>query len=488
MSGDRPSLIVAGLSGDSGKTVVSLALALAARERGLEVRAFKKGPDYIDAAWLTWAAGHPARNLDTFLMALGTVTASFERHATARGLNVIEGNRGLYDGVDPVGTHSTAELAKLLGVPVILVVSVTRMTRTAAALVLGCQSLDPDVPIAGVIVNRIATERHERVIRDAIESACGVPVLGALPRLQGTNLLPSRHLGLVTPDEHARMSDLHPALAELAARSLDVDRLLGIAGTWRKGPAIRDQGLETREQGAGTREADTPAMTAGGAPSRPVTIGYLRDSAFSFYYPENLEALEAEGARLIAFSALAGDALPSTIDALYIGGGFPETHAARLSANRPFLESLAAAAHAGLPIYAECGGLMLLARSIRWEGQTHSMAGVLPIDIALEPRPQGHGYTELMVDVANPFFPEGLTLRGHEFHYSRVSSSEQSSLPTVCHVHRGAGMDGHRDAFVIGNVWASYTHLHALGCADWAPNFVRLARGPRDVGAGGPAR
>jgi cobyrinic acid a,c-diamide synthase len=447
--------VVAGASGDSGKTLVSLALLLAASRKGLPVRAFKKGPDYIDAAWLAWASASPAHNLDTYLMGFDRAAASFALHALPDGLNLIEGNRGLYDGVDARGTHSTAELAKTLQAPVVLVLNVTKVTRTAAAWVLGCQKLDPAVRIAGVILNQVATARHERTVREAIESACGVSVLGAMPRITQTGLLPQRHLGLVTPEEHPLPGQLRETLTGLAA-SLDLERILGVA---RDVPALAP-----------------PAVPAPDFPdSRGLTIGYLRDSAFTFYYSENLAALESAGATLVPIPALSARALPDALDALYIGGGFPETHAARLSANREFLTSLREAAAGGLPVYAECGGLMLLSRAIHWQGCKDPMAGVLPFEVEVCTAPQGHGYTELMVDRSNPFFPTGLRLRGHEFHYSRILL-EGPAPPTACSVVRGSGCYERRDGIVAGNVWASYTHLHALSAPEWAAGVINAAR------------
>lgn len=450
-----PRLVVAGLSGESGKTLVTLALALVANRQGIPVRAFKKGPDYIDAAWLSWASGKPARNLDTHLMGFDAVRRSLAQNGVSGGLNLIEGNRGLYDGLDARGTHSTAELAKALQASVVLVVDTTKVTRTVAAMVLGCQKLDPEVGIAGVILNQVAGVRHERVIRDAIESACLTPVLGAIPRAPAGALLSTRHLGLVTPREYSGHEDLAQNLLERVARYLDFDRLLEIA---RRAPPVA----------ALARTADGPPAGSG------LTIGYLCDSAFSFYYPENLEALEAAGARTIAISALTTPALPGDLDALYIGGGFPETHARALSENAHFLSSIRHAARGGLPIYAECGGLMLLARALAWKDSRYPMAGVLPFEVEMCATPQGHGYTELVVDAANPFFPVGSTLRGHEFHYSKIVNPE--GVVTAAAVRRGAGSIGRRDGVLVGNVWASYTHLHALGSPEWAAGMIGAAR------------
>jgi cobyrinic acid a,c-diamide synthase len=458
----QPRLVIAGLSGDCGKTLISAGLLLAARRLGLAVQAFKKGPDYIDASWLSWAAGRPARNLDSFMMGLDRCAWSFARHAVAEGLNLVEGNRGLYDGADAAGTHSTAELAKALGAPVVLAVNAAKVTRTLAASVLGCQKLDAGVRIAGVILNRVSGERHERVLRDSIESICGIPVLGVVPRGPEQGPLPGRHLGLVTPEEHPRLSELENKLLNLLEGRLDIDRLLEIARTPGESqvPGPKSQvswGLER------------------GTWNSPLRIGYVRDSAFTFYYPENLEALEQGGAILAPVSSLSGAPLPDDLHALYIGGGFPETHAARISANRAFLDSLARQARSGLPVYAECGGLMLLARAVHWQGRSCPMAGVLPFEVRMCASPQGHGYAQLEVDTPNPFFPVGLVMKGHEFHYSRIEL-EGEAPPTACRVERGSGSFAGRDGVIAGNVWASYTHLHALATPEWAEGLLAAAK------------
>ena len=451
-----PRLVIAGLSGGSGKSIVSLGLLLAAQRRGLAVRAFKKGPDYIDAAWLAWAAGGAVHNLDTYLMGLETVVASFTSHAVPGGLNLIEGNRGLYDGVDARGTHSTAVLAKALRAPVVLVLDATKVTRTAAAMVLGCQRLDPDVNIVGVILNQVGGPRHERVLREAIEITCGIPVLGALPRIQDAGLLPERHLGLVVPEEYSATASLHSKLEELFEGRVEVERL------WRLS-CLAPNLHSCVKSGLGL------------ADGKGLKIGHIRDSAFTFYYPENLELLRAGGADLVPVSALSSAALPADIDALYIGGGFPETHGKALSANKPFLASLWRAVEGGLPVYAECGGLMLLSRAIVWKALKFRMAGVLPFEVQVCAKPQGHGYTELLVDTPNPFFPEGLMLKGHEFHYSKILPG---SIPpsTACAVRRGVGCCQARDGVIMGNLWASYTHLHALATPEWASGLLNAAR------------
>jgi len=454
-----PGIVVAGLSGDAGKTVVSLAILRELRQRGVRVRAFKKGPDYIDAAWLAWASGTAARNLDTYLMGGDVARRSFLKNATGEGLNLVEGNRGLFDGLDAGGTHSTAELAKLLGAPVLLVVSAEKVTRTAAAVVLGCQRMDPALRLAAVVLNRVSSQRHESVLRAAIEETCGVPVIGCIPRLAAAGPVPMRHLGLVTPEEHGaepRDDDELTASLLAVAGHIDLDQVLAIAGS------------------AGSVPGEAEEVAATVLPDgRCLTIGVVRDSAFNFYYAENLEQLERSGARVVAVSALTAAALPAELDALYIGGGFPETHAARLAANTAFLGALRAAAAAGLPIYAECGGLMLLSQFIRWQGATHPMAGVLPFGVEMSVQPQGHGYSEVEVDGANSFFAAGTRLRGHEFHYSKIVGALP---PTACAVQRGTGCGGGRDAVVVNRVWASYTHLHALATPEFVEGMIRAAR------------
>jgi cobyrinic acid a,c-diamide synthase len=447
-----PRLLIAGMSGGSGKTLVSLALLLALRRAGFPVRAFKKGPDYIDAAWLSWASSHAARNLDTYLMGRDIVRSSFARNAITDGVNLIEGNRGLFDGFDAAGTHSSAALSHCLAAPVLLVINASMVTRTAAALVAGCRALDPELPIRGVILNNVSGQRHEEVLRAAIESACAIPVVGTIHKA-AVNPLPERYLGLVPPQEHDATEQIQRDLLQLAD-GLDLNAILSIA---RNAPSL---------------EIDHPEVSPSAV--KGIKVGYLRDAAFSFYYPENLEQLEQGGAELIPISSLQSDALPEGLCALYIGGGFPEKYAEVLSANRSFLESIRQAALNGLPIYAECGGLILLAQTLRWEDRAYPMAGVFPFDVEGFVTPQGHGYSELHVDQPNPFFPTGLVLHGHEFHYSRISLGDKPA-DTACAVLRGVGCFQKRDLVVTKNVMAGYTHLHALATPEWAKGFLNAA-------------
>lgn len=453
-----PRIVIAGMGGDSGKTLLSLGLLSSWRRQGLRIATFKKGPDYIDAAWLTRLSGRACRNLDTFLMGEAEARSAFFTHSRDSDAALVEGNRGLFDGIDARGLHSTAELAKLLDAPVLLVLGVRKVTRTVAAWLLGCRTLDPQLNLAGVVLNRVAGARHERVVRDSVESICGLPVLGALPGLAQGSLLPERHLGLVTPAENERAEELEEELAAIVGRHVDCGEVLRIAG---EAPPVQPAYLEN----AGPGKGDQASV---------VRIGYFSDTAFTFYYPENLEALEHLGAQLVPLSSLEQGELPPDVDALYIGGGFPETHASRLAGNRERLDSLARAVEQGLPVYAECGGLIYLARALRWKGQEYRMAGVLPITVELGERPAGHGYQQVAVDGDNPFFPVGTELTGHEFHYSRVVDQD-GDVRSVFQVQRGTGALAGRDGLVRKNVLATYLHLHARGTPSWAEGLVGAA-------------
>jgi len=445
-------VIVAGLAGDTGKTLVTVGLARALTRRGRQVAPFKNGPDFIDPAWLGAAAGAPGRNLDTYLMSPAAIAGSIERAARVADLALVEGKRGLFDGADAQGSHSTAQLAKLIGAPVVLVVNAAKVTRTVAALVLGCRVLDPELELDGVILNRVGTVRQENMIRRALAANTGVPVLGAIPPLE-KQPLPSRHLGLVCAAEHPQREAALEALGEAVATYVDLDAVCALAS-----------------EATGMPAAVAPELPPGGA--RRARIGVLRDAAFSFYYPENLEALEAAGAALVDVSPLADRELPA-VDALYAGGGFPEEHAAALAANEPLRAALRAAIAAGLPVWAECGGLMYLARTLVRDGREYPMVGALPIVVEHAPRPQGHGYMAAVVDRANPFIPVGTRLLGHEFHYSRIVGS--FGRDTALAVERGTGLGGRRDGLIVGNVVATYMHLHALGTPEWAAGIVRAA-------------
>jgi cobyrinic acid a,c-diamide synthase len=457
-----PRLIISAVRGGLGKTTLSLGIIAAWRNQGKKVATFKKGPDFIDAGWLGAAAGSPCYNLDLFLMAEESIRSSFVRHAAGTDAAVIEGNRGLYDGVDGSGTYSTARLARLLDAPVVLIVDCTKSSATVAAVVLGIKQYDPSVAIRGIILNNVSPGRHESVIRKAIEQSSGIRVVGAVPRMKRGEF-PERHMGLTPFHEHPDVEMAIAASGSVAEKYLDLAALWKIAGD--AGPLESVGPVEVAA--AEAAETDRP------------TIGVIRDKAFQFYYPDNLEALEQEGAVLREINALHDRELP-LIDALYIGGGFPETQAAELAGNISFTASVKAAVEQGLPVYAECGGLIYLGRSLRLGDTVYPMTSVLPADFILEKKPQAHGYTQLETSGPNPFFEMKHSLRGHEFHYSRIVNIEE--LPgMVFTMERGAGIGGTHDGLVYKNVLATYTHLHALGAPQWAGALVRRARDFRSV-------
>lgn len=447
-------LVVAGLGGGSGKSVIAVGLAAAFAGQGRRVVPFKKGPDYIDAGWLALAAGYPCYNLDPYLMPPEALAHSFRVQIHGRELVIIEGNRGLYDGVDAEGTFSTAELAKTLGLPVLLVVDCTKTTRTVAALVLGCQRFDPEVKIGGVILNRVGTTRHEALVRQAVEQYTGIPVLGAMPRSK-EDAFPQRHLGITPCPEHTGAEAAVQVLANKATRYLDLAGIEKMMIPCASEPEAKSSELSRAEE--------------------PVRIGILKDAAFQFYYAENLEALIRCGAQLVEINALTAAKLPE-LDGLYIGGGFPETSARALSANVSFRASLKNAAEAGLPIYAECGGLIYLGESMVLAGEVFPLVGLFPVRFGLRKKPQAHGYTVLKVEGRNPYYPAGTEIKGHEFRYSRVEEWGGEPGQLALRMERGVGFSGGRDGLVFKNVLALYTHIHALGTPAWAPALVAKAR------------
>ena len=447
------SIVVAGMSGGSGKSVVAVGLVAALSGQGHRVVPFKKGPDYIDAGWLSTAAGRPCYNLDPFLMSDRIIADSFATHCADADFAIVEGNRGLYDGVNPEGGFSTAELAISLDLPVLLVVNCSKTTRTVAAMVLGCRELDKKVRIAGVILNQIATARHERIVRQSVEQYTGIPVLGIVPRMKD-DIFPMRHLGIVPHQEYGTADRAVDRLAEIAENNFDLDRIVALMQPF----------------------AAVNRATAQVPGRKEVTIGILRDAAFQFYYEENLDALRKRGARLVPVNALTADRLPPELDALYIGGGFPETSARQLADNVSFRNAVRTMSAQGLPIYAECGGLIFLGRSIVLDGTEYPLAGVFPVTFGLSQKPQAHGYSIFNVERDNPFYPVGTRVKGHEFRYSTVDQWSGRSEELVLALERGTGFMAKRDGLLKNNTLALYTHVIAQGTPQWADGIILAAK------------
>ncbi len=463
---DRPRLVLAGLSGGAGKTILTLGLCRALATAGLRVRPFKKGPDYIDAAWLGLAAGHDACNLDPFLLPESRLPSLFLEKSRDADIAIIEGNRGIFDGMDVAGSCSTAALARQLDAPVLLVLDATKMTRTAAALVAGVAGFEPGLRLAGVIANRTAGPRHRAIVRESIETLAHVPVCGMLPKI-AENPIPERHMGLVSDREQGGVDAILDGIAAIVRDHVDLDRVLEIA---RSAPPLPD--VPAADRTAPVASADGPL------------IGVVRDAALWFYYPENFEALVRAGARL-AFVSLLDDAPWPDLDGLYLGGGFPETHVDALAGNVAMRTRIRSLAAAGMPIYAECGGFMYLCQELVIRERTYPMAGVFPIATTLCARPQGLGYSLARVVAPNPYHPTGTLLHGHEFHYSRCQAvpgaacSGEAGLPAedafCLRMERGVGMHGGHDGLLSRNTFAAYTHIHAEGAPHWAGNFVAAA-------------
>ena len=468
-----PRIVISGLSGDSGKTVVTCGLLVCFKDRGVNVLGFKKGPDYIDAAWLSLASDKPARNLDTYMMGFQKVQNTFLKNACNDGINIIEGNRGLFDGVDSKGTHSTAELAKFLRSPIIIVQDISKMTRTAAASIAGCLSLDRDLDIKGVILNRVAGKRHAMIAKDAIESETGIPVLGTIPKLSGKFVLPERHLGLITPDEFEQKEIFLHDARNIILDNVDISRIKDIS---INAPSIEYEIPNDDEE---IKQASSVEIRKRETVPEKVRIGYFKDKSFCFYYPENIEMLVEAGAELVPVSSTESME-PGDIDALYIGGGFPEMNLADLESNKEMISEVKRLAEEGLPIYAECGGLMYLAKDIAWKGRKYSLSGVLPISINMHNKPQGHGYCEMVVDSKNPFYDIGLVIRGHEFHYSKIYNYDPDIRSSLA-VSRGCGCFNGRDGLIYKNVFASYIHVHALATPEWVSGMIKCAHKFRDT-------
>jgi cobyrinic acid a,c-diamide synthase len=460
----HPALLVSAAHKSSGKTTVTLALAAALAARGHAVQPFKKGPDYIDPMWLSLAAGRPCINLDPHLMGWDEIADTFAQRLRGAGLGLVEGNKGLHDGLALDGSNSNAALARHLGLPVLLVLDARGMTRGIAPLILGYQAFDPSIRIGGVILNQVGGPRHEGKLRAVIEHYTDVPVLGAVPK-DARLALDERHLGLMPDRELGDAPARVRAMGELIAGCVDLDR-------------VRDLAASRRHEDVAAPVADATLRAA----AEPLRIGIARDKAFGFYYPDDLDALVAEGAELVPFDSLADRQLPPALDGVFIGGGFPELFMAELEANVPLRSALQRAIAEGLPVYAECGGLMYLARSITWKGRSAQMVGAIPGDVVMHTRPVGRGYVRVEETAEFPWQDaehEPLIRHGHEFHHSSLENLDPS-VSFAYRVQRGHGIDGLHDGVMVHNVLASYLHLRHTGGNDWPKRFAAHLRRVRD--------
>lgn len=448
--------LIAGTSSSVGKTTATLAIAAALRGRGFAVQLFKGGPDFLDTGHHSRISGRKSRNLDTWMLSQESNCDILRRASGGADVLIVEGMMGLFDGKNGADEHgSSAEIAKLLRLPVVLVVDASKSARSLAALILGFEIFDPELRLAGVILNRVASERHFQILETAILARCSTPVLGWLPREPAISI-PERHLGLQTAEESSD-EDLNPqisALSSIAERYLAIDRLLSL-----------QCGLDL-----------VPVSSPRPKGMVCTRVGVAYDSAFSFYYEDNLELLREQGAEIVFFSPLRDRCLPAMLDALYLGGGYPELQAEKLSSNTAMLAAVREFAESRRPIYAECGGMMYLAASLTIkDGQTYEMAGVLPCHITMTTRLQRFGYATVEFTQDCLLGPRGSVIRGHSFHYSHMTTTK--GLSSSYRIDYSLSGQQDQEGFGVSgtNVLASYIHLHFRANPAVAEHFIATA-------------
>ena len=453
------SLLISAALKSSGKTTVTMGLCAALKQRGVTVQPFKKGPDYIDPMWLSRAAQVPCRNLDFFTMSHQEIIDLFWEFSQTADAVFIEGNKGLFDGLDPEGSDSNSALARLLGVPIILVVDTYGMTRGVAPLLRGYETFESDIKIAGVILNKVGGQRHETKMRSAIERYTDLKVIGAIGRRPELKIV-ERHLGLVPANEMPSADSNIVRAARIIESEVDVSAVENLAT-----PAVPTMSPSLPNKNSVTNGS--------------IRIGIAQDAAFGFYYQDDLEALAASGAKLVTFDALHDRQLPS-VDGLFIGGGFPEVHMEALSENTTLKNDIRIAVEGGMPCYAECGGLLYLASSLSWQGNTYDMVGVIPGDGVMHDRPIGRGYVQLN-ETEEALWPStedltsGENIPAHEFHYASlegVTGKQRYAYNIV----RGHGIDGKRDGLILNNLMACFSHQRSIGNNKWASRFVNFVK------------
>jgi cobyrinic acid a,c-diamide synthase len=454
-------LLIAGANSGVGKTTLTMGLIAALRRRGLRVQPFKAGPDYIDPTYHTLAAGLPCRNIDTWMVPPHRALHLFNQAARSVDLALIEGVMGLFDGFSYESeAGSSAEIAKLVGAPVLLVIDVGKMARSAGAIARGYADFDSNLALAGFILNRCGSEGHYQGVKLAVEQATQRPVVGWLPKNAELHI-PERHLGLVPIDERGELSNFITRVADLIDTYFDLDHIIELAA----------QAGSLAPQTSPERCLNPPNLNSSGR----AKIGVARDAAFSFYYEDNLDLLRQAGAEIVFFSPQTEASLPPGLNGLYLGGGFPEMHAAQLAANLSLRESIRQAHAAGLPIYAECGGLMYLSEAIiDLEGRRHEMVGLVPGLTRMQPRLISLGYRLVESPTGNFLLPPGRTTRGHEFHWSLWET--QTTAPAWLIQPRRSNETPRPDGYADGHLIASYVHLHFAHDPQIAVNFVKACQ------------
>ena len=449
------TIVIAGVRSGVGKTTIATGIMGALTRRGLKVQPFKAGPDYIDPSYHKLACGVPSRNLDTWLCAHATVLELFQRANSGCDVSVVEGVMGVFDGHSSLTEEgSTAQLAKLLGAPVVLIADAAKVARSVAAEVLGFQKFDPDLNVAGVILNGVGSDRHLEFCKPQIEATTGIPVLGYLPRKEEF-IQPERHLGLIPTVEGTVARQWYDSVINQVEATMDVDAILRLAQT------------------AKTPKSDPAVYPETPLPPR-TTIAVAQDKAFNFYYQDSLDLLTAWGAELAPFSPLDDDKLPPGVGGIYLGGGFPELFASQLSGNAPMHQAVREAVSRGVPVYAECGGLMYLGKSLSdLDGVTHQMMGIIPAESAMSQTRLTLGYREVEACSDSPVLSKGQRVRGHEFHWSTLAQQPEPDES----VYKVVDQDNRPDGFRTGNVWASYVHIHLGSRKGLAARFVETCAG-----------
>jgi cobyrinic acid a,c-diamide synthase len=453
-------LFISAAHKSSGKTTLSIGLCAAIAAKGLHVQPFKKGPDYIDPLWLSAASGHACHNLDFNTMRHDEILYTLDHYGKTADISIIEANKGLFDGVALGGEDSNAALAELTDSPVILVINTVGTTRGVAPLLLGYQAFGPDLNIAGVIFNKVAGSRHEHKLRQVTEAYTDIPVLGAVHK-SAEMQIEERHLGLMPSNERQDAYQQTKTIAQLVEQQVELDKLIDIAHKAPELPAY----------------TFTPQTTAA-SDVEVVRVGVCQDPSFGFYYPGDLEALASAGAELVYINTIKDQGLPEELDGLFIGGGFPETQMQALSENALMRDSIYRAIENGLPVYAECGGLMYLSENLIWQDQKAAMVGVIPADAVMHEKPQGRGYIKVTERDEMPWPKDALqadVINAHEFHYSRLENLRDKGQ-FAYDVVRGQGIDGKHDGWIYKNLLASYAHMRDTSQHHWASRFVSFIK------------
>ncbi len=455
-------LFISAAHKSSGKTTITIGLLSALKNSGLKVQPFKKGPDYIDPLWHGCAAQTPCYTLDFNTMSDNEILQLVSRKMAHCDISIIEGNKGLYDGLDLDGSNSNAAIAKLVVSPVILVLDSRGMTRGIAPLILGYQSFDPDINIAGVILNQLGGSRHETKLRSVIEHYTDVAVLGAVHKNKSLEII-ERHLGLMPSNEEDAAQKKATDIGKIISSQVDLDKIVSISqfpSPIQLHPSIINN-IKPREV------------------KKTLRVAIIRDNAFGFYYHGDLEALQAAGAELIAVNSLNDSQLPENIDGLFIGGGFPEEYLQYLHNNQSFRHSIYQAIENGLAVYAECGGLMYLCRNILWKDQKQAMVGIISADAQMEETPQGRGLIRFSETSKMPWPSDtekqnsSKDISAHEFHYSHLVNITEP-LEFAYKIHRGSGIDGQHDGIIYKNLLACYAHLQDTSQNHWAKRFIQF--------------